>query len=342
MRVGKQILFSFSFLCVTSHLPAQVPSLYFDKITNQSGLSNNKVNCILQDTRGFIWLGTDDGLNRYDGNNFTIFRNQPANPHSVSGNMITDLLEDKSGILWIATADGGLTKYDYRLSPVNQFVQYKHHPSDTASIPVNVLNALLEDHNDNLWIATSGAGVLKFNKETRTFARGKLGPASTCLDLAFDRKGMIWVGRQGGGIMKINPVTFESTMDARYQNLYAKLPHPTVTALYTDEENNVWFGSWDRILYRFNHKTQEEEAFQKDAQNEWSFGSDEITSFTQDHERNIWMGGRNSGLHVYNKKLDRFYNYQYDPSREGTIADNTINCIYIDRSGVIWLGTNKI
>ena len=94
MRVGKQILFSFSFLCVTSHLPAQVPSLYFDKITNQSGLSNNKVNCILQDTRGFIWLGTDDGLNRYDGNNFTIFRNQPANPHSISGNM----MRQKNGI----------------------------------------------------------------------------------------------------------------------------------------------------------------------------------------------------------------------------------------------------
>ena len=88
-------------------------------------------------------------------------------------------------------------------------------------------------------------------------------------------------------------------------------------------------------------KTQEEEAFQKDAQNEWSFGSDEITSFTQDHERNIWMGGRNSGLHVYNKKLDRFYNYQYDPSREGTLADNRVNCIYIDRSGIVWIGTNK-
>ena len=79
--------------------------------------------------------------------------------------MIMDLLEDKNGILWIATADGGLTRYDYRLSPRHQFIQYKHLPADTSSIPVNMLNALLEDKQGNLWIATSGAGVLKFDKQ---------------------------------------------------------------------------------------------------------------------------------------------------------------------------------
>jgi ligand-binding sensor domain-containing protein len=317
-----------------------VPSLYFEKLTSQSGLSNNKVNCIVQDARGFIWFGTDDGLNRYDGKNFTIFRNQPGNAHSISGNMITDLLEDKSGILWIATADGGLTKYDFRLSPRQQFVQYKHLPADPTSIPVNILNALLEDPYGNLWIATSGAGVLKFDKQNETFTTGDLAKTNTCLDLEFDKNGQIWVGRQGGGIMKINPRTHAFSMDPRYHNLYAKLPHPTVTALYADEEKNIWFGSWDKILYRYNDKKQIEENFQTTNQF-WSFKNDEITSFRQDKFLNLWMGGRNLGLQVYNKKLNRFYHYQHDPSREGTIADNKINCIYIDRSGVVWVGTNK-
>ena len=204
-RFGRQITFLIIFLCFVCHLLAQVPSLYFDKLTNQNGLSNNKVNCILQDKRGFIWFGTDDGLNRYDGNNFTIFRNQPGNPYCVSGNMIMDLVEDQDGVLWIATADGGLTKYNYRLSPREQFIQYKHLPADTNSIPVNMLNALLQDQQGNIWIATSGAGVLRFNRERETFTRGSLARGSTCLDLEFDENGIIWVGKHGGGIMKINP-----------------------------------------------------------------------------------------------------------------------------------------
>lgn len=323
-----------------THLSAQVSSLYFEKLTSQNGLSSNKVNCILQDSRGFIWFGTDDGLNRYDGNNFTIFRHQPANPHSISGNMIMDLLEDKNGILWIATGDGGLTRYDYRLSSRQQFVQYKHLPADSNSIPVNILNALLEDSRGYLWIATSGAGVLKFDKNAGTFIQATAGATSTCLDLSFDKNGIIWVGRQGGGIMKINPQTGETKMDGRYQNFYAKLPHSTVTALFSDEEKNMWFGSWDKVLYRYNANTHTEEVFQKD-QSPHSFMNDEVLCFTQDKTNNIWMGGRNSGLHVYDKNLKKFYNHQYDPSREGTIADNKINCIFIDRSGVVWLGTNK-
>src|SRR6478672_671863 len=104
---------------------AQAPYLYFNRINADNGLSHNKVNCILQDKRGFIWLGTDDGLNRYDGQYFTVFRHEPGNVSTVSGNIITSLLEDKEGILWITTADGGLSKYDYRLPEKQQFKQYK-------------------------------------------------------------------------------------------------------------------------------------------------------------------------------------------------------------------------
>src|SRR6185312_9893776 len=99
------------FLLAWANLTAQIPPLYFEKLTTQNGLSHNHVNCILQDHRGFIWLGTDDGLNRYDGNNFEIFRHEPNNAATISGNMITDMVEDKQGVLWIATADGGLSKY---------------------------------------------------------------------------------------------------------------------------------------------------------------------------------------------------------------------------------------
>ena len=89
---------------------AQPATLYFRNLNTDNGLSHNKVNCILQDKRGFTWIGTDDGLNRYDGYRFQVFRHEPSDTSTISGNMITDLLEDKHGVLWIATADGGLTK----------------------------------------------------------------------------------------------------------------------------------------------------------------------------------------------------------------------------------------
>src|SRR6187549_2543400 len=83
-------------------IAAQKPYLYFNRLTTQNGLSHNKVNCIIQDKRGFIWIGTDDGLNRYDGHNFTIFRHQPDSGATLSGNIIMDLLEDENQVMWIA------------------------------------------------------------------------------------------------------------------------------------------------------------------------------------------------------------------------------------------------
>jgi ligand-binding sensor domain-containing protein len=122
---------------------AQQPPLYFEKVGVQNGLSHNKVNCILQDKRGFIWLCTDDDLNRYDGKRFLHFRHRSNDIITISGNIISNLLEDKEGILWIATLDGGLSHYDFRQPPSKQFRQYLNRPNKSSSIPVNTVTTLL-------------------------------------------------------------------------------------------------------------------------------------------------------------------------------------------------------
>lgn len=319
---------------------AQKPGLYFTRITFENGLSNNKVNCILQDKRGFIWIGTEDGLNRYDGQYFKVFRNSPGDTSGISGNIITDLKEDENGILWIATADGGLSKYDYRLPAKKQFKQYKHIQRDSTTIPVNIINALLEDNGGYLWLATSGFSVLRFNKKTERFEMPVSKGTKTALALCVDANNILWVGRQGGSALKINTGDLSYKTDERYNNLYAKLPHASITALFMDEEKNMWFGSWDNVLYRYNSKTQKEETF-KQTSEAASFPNDEITSFAADKNGRLWMGGRYFGLTIYNKQQNKFFNYQYDPSREGSISGNQINCIYIDRAGLAWIGTSK-
>ncbi len=333
------VLFIYLFLfagCVY----AQRPSLYFDRITVQNGLSHNKVNCILQDKRGFIWIGTDDGLNRYDGSHFTIWRNIPGSTSSISGNIITDLLEDEDQVLWMATADGGLTKYDYRLHPARQFTQYKHLPGNSQSIPVNIINKLLQDDKGYLWLATSGHSVVRFNKKTETFESPVTRGTKTILALARSQANEIWAGKQGGGLLKINTSTLAFEMDSRYDDLYAKLPHATVSSLFKDRSNNLWYGSWDRVLYQYNRQQNKELAFEKGA-GEHGFSNDDIISFAEDKNGILWMGGRYNGLHMYNPVSGAFYNYTYDPSRDGTVPDNHVNCVFIDRQGVMWAGTNK-
>jgi signal transduction histidine kinase/ligand-binding sensor domain-containing protein len=339
----KYILFYIGLLLITAGAQAQTPSLFFEKVSVLDGLSNNKVNCIMQDKRGFMWIGTNDGLNRYDGHNFLIFRNKPGDTATISGNTITDLLEDEDGVIWITTSDGGLTRYDYRVSPQQQFRQYKHMPGDKKSIPVNIVNALVQDKNGYLWLATSGASVIRFDKKTGRFdltLPPVPGIPRVALDLCIDKDGMIWAGRQGGGIIKVNPADLSYNYDRRYDNLYANLPHMVVTSIFRDKEKNIWYGSWDKVLYTYDHQTNTESVFKQSSQH-GSFVNDEVISFAEDGAGRLWIGGKANGLQVMDKKTKTFYNYRHNPVQEGSLADNTINSIFIDRDGYIWLGTDK-
>lgn len=328
-------------LLLGCRLTAQVPSLYFDRLTTQNGLSHNKVNCIIQDSRGFTWFGTDDGLNRYDGHQCVVFRHQPGNPASISGNIINGIVEDEQGVLWIATGDGGLTRYDYRQSPKQQFKQYKQSPTDTSSIPVNIINAILLDPYGYLWLATSGYSVLRFDRVKEKFEKPVLYGTTTALDLCLGKNDTLWVGREGGGILKVNAHDLSNEMDERYTELYdVTLPHAAVTALFSDEDNRIWLGSWDKVLYRCNPDDGSEEVFRQTS-SPFSFKNDEIGCFASDAQGRLWMGGRHAGLQIYDKRSGRFYNYQYDPSKEGTIADNNVNCVYIDKNDIVWVATNK-
>jgi len=331
------LLTGIQFSCVCS---AQPPSLYFEKLNTQNGLSHNKVNCVIQDRRGFMWIGTDDGLNRFDGHNFTIYRNEPQNNSSVSGNIITGLLEDETGVLWITTGDGGLTRYDYRLPPANQFKQYRHLPADSHSIPGNTLNAIIQDDQKKLWLATSGFNLLRFTKETEQFEMAIAGSNRTFLSICTDASGYIWAGGHGGGIFKINPNSLRHFNDARYENLYANLPHAAITSFYRDENNDIWFGSWDKSLYRYNSSSGTETEYKHNGNN-YTFVNDEVLCFAKDRNGLLWIGGHYKGLQAYDKKTGKFYLYQHDPLRDGSISDNHINCLLIDKNGVLWLGTNR-
>lgn len=139
-------------------------TIKFSNLTVENGLSNNDVNTLIQDKTGFIWFGTEDGLNRYDGYNFKVFRHDPSDSNSLSNNSIWALLEDRKGNIWIGTKDGNVNKFNPRIE------KFSHIIPKPKLKEWNSITALYEDKSGNIWIGTRSTGVYEYNPESKEFA----------------------------------------------------------------------------------------------------------------------------------------------------------------------------
>ncbi len=183
-----------------------IPS-HFERISVEQGLSQSSVMAIFQDHKGYMWFGTLNGLNRYDGYNFTDFRHNPEDSSSISSDQIVAIFEDSERNLWIGT-QAGLNKFDRR----NQkFVRYLHDSMDSSTISGDYVSAILEDRTGVLWVGTS-YGLNRLNKETEAFSRFVYDPNSPLSlshnqisTLCEDVAGNLWVGTLGGGLSKFDP-----------------------------------------------------------------------------------------------------------------------------------------
>ncbi len=147
----KQLKILIALFFIPVFLSAQYENMKFEHLTVEGGLSNNNVYCILQDRLGFMWFGTGNGLNRYDGYDFSQFKTAPADSNSISDNTIYSICEDRFGNLWIGTSDG-LNLFD-RIK--EKFYCYRHNPKNSKSLPHNSVYSIIEDKDSNLWIGTA-------------------------------------------------------------------------------------------------------------------------------------------------------------------------------------------
>lgn len=180
-----------------------------ERFTIEQGLSDNTVNACFQDRIGYLWFGTNDGLNRYDGYSFAVYKHQPGNPNSISNNRINALLEDEEGLLWIAT-DGGLNWFDPR---TETFRSYQHDPADEKSISHNQVKNLLIDESGLLWLGTFN-GLNRFDKSSQTFSRfwhqathhlpWEKEPTHIVTAIGSSADGWLLVGYAGMGLMLFN------------------------------------------------------------------------------------------------------------------------------------------
>ncbi len=318
--------------------------LRFERLSLEQGLSQSIVECILQDARGFMWFGTEDGLNRYDGYQFVVFRPSPVRAGGISTAHVTTLTQDRAGILWVGTFNGGLNRYDPR---TGEFRAYRSQPGDPRSLGHDLVRAIREDREGLLWVATGGGGLDRFDPGRGTFTHfthdpgdPRSLPADFVDSLLIDRAGIVWAGTRGGGLARLDPRegvfrTFRHD-PAREESL----AHDDVTALLEDRQGRLWVGTRgggldlldDPAAGTFRH-------FRHDPARPSSLGHDHVTALAEDRAGRLWVGTNGGGLQLYAPETGDFARYRTDPAEPGSLSRNEVRAILEDAGGMLWVGT---
>lgn len=322
---------------------AQKQQLEFEHFKTNQGLSQSNVLCILQDSKGFMWFGTREGLNKYDGYKFTVYKNDPNNKNSISGNFISSIIESRDGNLWIATRGGGLCKFN---TTTDVFTSYKHDDKNTGSITSNSVNAVFEDNTGSIWAGTEDAGLNILNVQTGKFEHyrfSKNNPNSLSDDfvriIIQDHEKNIWLGTANGGLNLFNPKTKNFTRFQHNNNDNTSLSGNDVYALFEDSRHRFWVGTNGAGLNLFDKTTEKFIHFKADPNNANSLCNNSVYTLQEDSYHNLWIGTENGGLCIYNPEQKIFTTYQHDELDDESIGSNSIYAICKDSKSNMWIGS---
>lgn len=309
-------------------------------ILSENGLSQNTVHDILQDSKGFIWFATEDGLNKYDGYNFTVYKNSQEDEYSISDNFIWTIFEDRSGVLWIGTNSGGLCKFDREKE---RFISYKNNPSDTNSLTLNNVRTICEDREGYIWVGTEN-GLDRFDREKNIFVHYRHDPKNiyslsnnVVLAIFEDSGGDLWIGSDGGldKVDKKNNKFFNYSFDPNNVN---SLSNNVVLSIYQDKQGHIWIGTL-KGLTKFDKKFGKFWRYVINDSKTNSINSNRINSVLEDETGILWVGTED-GLFQLNRSTNKFSNIK--PSSfpvTSVLNDNDILSLFEDNSGLIWVGT---
>ncbi|MCP5107722.1 MAG: response regulator [bacterium] len=318
----------------------------FENIGLEKGLSQISVNTIAQDSNGFMWFGTQDGLNKYDGYDFTVYKHDPLDQNSLSDGHIRFLHADNNGTLWVGTYNSGLNKFD---PETDTFTRYRHAPNDAHSLSHDEVSVIYRDGAGTLWVGTWGGGLERFNSETGRFKHYRRIPdnpdslgADFVKAIYEDRAGTLWIGTHGGGLNKFDRTTGAFTRYVHDRTNPDGISNNYVTCIYETRAREMWIGTDGGGLNRLDREKETFSRYIRQNNNRAGFtglSHNTVNFIHEDKEGMVWIGTDRGGLNIFDPRQETFSHYRYDRQTPGTLSHDRLLSIYEDNTGMLWIGT---
>jgi len=321
-----------------NHIFAQGQIINAELFTIENGLSQTSIHCVIQDSKGFLWVGTQDGLNKYDGYSFKTFKNEPHDTSSISNNYIHCIFEDSQGEIWVGT-NFGLNKYD-RFS--NTFTHFLADPSDPDKLKENEVYTIYEDSKGLLWIKTINY-LTRLNPKTLKFRHYShyndvfnFVAVNTKFAIMEDEDEVLWVGTKDG----LNFFDQKLEIFKRYAHDLSddnSISDNRVKMIYLDSKGNFWIGT-ENGLNKFDRKRETFKKYYSDPDRPNSLLNSNINVIFEDKSGDLWIGTDN-GLNKYISAIDGFESFTALTHQNQNKLITSITSIIQDNSDIIWIGS---
>lgn len=338
--ISTRILSLMVMLCIASPGIAQ-PKLKFASLGTQDGLSHSWAKCITKDSKGFLWVGTINGLNRYDGQSFKVFKTNEDDPGSLSDHFIQVIREDRKGNIWIGTYSGGINLFDRK---TERFTAFRHNPG-TTGLSHDRIHAIYEDSKGRLWAGTE-SGLDQYDYQTGQFSefyhlqneqnRLVKGPV---LAIYEDSHENLWIGT-GDGLYVIRIDKMQVKKYNHIENSPLGLSHNYVTSIYEDETGKIWVGTLGGGVNLFDPGTKLFDHFIHAEGNPNGLSHNSVLCLSGNQKGQLYIGTEGGGVNIldlHSQKIEVFLPRAEDPN---SINSNSIHALYYDtRSDITWIGT---
>ena len=316
----------------------------FTALTGDAGLPSGNVYGIAQDTQGFLWFATGDGLSRYDGYAFRNFRFDRNNPNSLGHNTVVTIRLGLGGVLWLGTTGAGVDRFD----PVTEtFTHYRHDPGNPNSLSSNSISkaGLLEEPQGTLWVGTNDSGLNRLDPATGAVTHFRHDPqhanslSSNNLESVYrDSHGALWIGTADAGLNRLDPVSGQITRYASRPEDLRTLPSARVFATHEDRTGRFWVvteGGIALLDRRTGHVTRH--AIRADLQAAASLNA--ISTVHEDAQGALWLGTGGAGVLKFDPAQRQLVQYKHDPTNPHSLRNNFVSAFWEDPSGTLWIGT---
>lgn len=321
-------------------------AIKFERISLEHGLSQSAVNCITQDNRGFLWFGTQDGLNKYDGQNFKVYMHNKSDPHSISNNHIRAICKDRDGSLWIGTNGGGLNKFN---PETERAVRYTHDASNPQSLSHDNVFSLFVDNKGCIWVGTWGGGLNKFEPDKEIFTRYVHIPgnpkslSSNKVRAIFeDSKGNLWVGTYEGGLNKLNREKGTFFCFGHDPGNPGSLSSGRIMVIYESRSGILWVGTDGGGLNAFDREKGTFKRYMHEPGNPNSLSHNRVCSIYEDDNGLLWIGTDGGGISILKhdeEGRETFTHYQADVLDPKSLSKNRVMTIFESKENLTWIGT---